>query len=77
MISVVKIAENDTNSKEDSELVHVADDMIGQHGSWGKKGVLGRVIIYLLCAPLNLINEIRTSFSPRSPEIYVHSRHIH
>jgi len=44
MISVVKIAEDDTNSKEDSKLVHVADDMIGQHGSWGKKGVLWQIM---------------------------------
>jgi hypothetical protein len=44
MISVVKIAENDTNLKEDSKLVHVADDMIGQHGSRGKKGVLGQLM---------------------------------
>jgi len=44
MISVAKIAENDTNLKEDSKLVHVADDMIGQHGSWGKKGVLEQLM---------------------------------
>jgi len=52
MISVVKIAENDTNSKEDSKLVHVTDDMIGQHGSWGKKGVLGQLMASYNISPL-------------------------
>ena len=33
MISVIKITENDTDTKQDSKLFHVPDDMIGQHGS--------------------------------------------
>jgi hypothetical protein len=50
MISVVKITENDTDTKQDSKLFHVPDDMIGQHGSWGEKGVLGQQISF--AAPL-------------------------